>query len=79
MIDVAGWRRWAFPFVVIGSNALLAYVLDPIVDPITRLSAWYVPNRLSTPDVHLLSVTLEIVLLWLFLWLLYRHRLFFRA
>ena len=28
VIDVAGFKRWAFFFVVIGANALLAYVFD---------------------------------------------------
>ena len=32
VIDLGGWRRWAFPLLVIGSNALLAYMLDPLVD-----------------------------------------------
>ena len=32
VIDVAGFNRWAFPLVVIGANALLAYVLDPLFD-----------------------------------------------
>ena len=36
VIDVAGIKRWAFPLVVIGANALLAYVLDPVFDRIER-------------------------------------------
>ena len=30
VIDVAGWRRWTFPFVVFGANALLAYVFSEV-------------------------------------------------
>ena len=26
LIDTFGWRRWAFPFVVIGMNAITIYV-----------------------------------------------------
>lgn len=27
VVDVAGWRRWAFPLVVVGANSIAAYVL----------------------------------------------------
>lgn len=32
VIDVWGWRRWAQPFVWVGSNALLIYLVSNIVD-----------------------------------------------
>ena len=79
VIDVGGWRRWVFPFVVIGANALLAYVLDPLVDPICKLSAWYLPSDCPTVYTNLAAAVCELSLLWLVLWLLYRHRLFLRA
>jgi predicted acyltransferase len=31
VIDLRGWNRWAFPLVVIGVNALAAYMLNTIV------------------------------------------------
>jgi predicted acyltransferase len=37
VVDVGGFRRWAFPLVIIGSNALLAYVLDPAFDRASNL------------------------------------------
>lgn len=37
VIDVRGWRRWAFPLVVIGVNALAAYLLNTII-PLSRLT-----------------------------------------
>lgn len=80
VIDVAGVRRWAYPFFVIGANALLAYVLDPVLDwRIGRFWEWVLPVHAPNPYLDLLAPTSEIVLLWLTLWWLYRHRLFFRA
>src|SRR5204863_3571919 len=38
MIDIAGFRRWAFPFVVIGANAIVIYVLWDLFNPFTTLS-----------------------------------------
>jgi hypothetical protein len=32
IIDVKGWRRWAFVFVVIGTNAILIYFGQEVVD-----------------------------------------------
>ena len=81
VIDVARVRGWAYPFLVIGANALLAYVLDAVL-----LSGESRASRRGscrpghpTPYTDLLVPTCEIVLLWLILWWLYRRRLFLRA
>lgn len=41
VLDARGWRRWAFPLVVFGSNAIFAYVA-PIVVKIYVLQGWTV-------------------------------------
>jgi predicted acyltransferase len=80
VIDVWGVRRWTYPFIVIGANALLAYVLDPVFDwRLGKLLAWVFPAQLPTISADLLTSTCELALLWLILWWLYRHRLFLRA
>jgi predicted acyltransferase len=35
VIDVVGWRRWAFPLVVVGMNSIAAYVLG------NAFSGWF--------------------------------------
>ncbi len=87
VVDVAKIRKWAFPFVVIGANALVAYVLDPFVDKATDFlasSLLHAPTtRFGDPSgsyyVTLLSAILEIGVLWLILWYLYRKRTLLRA
>ena len=37
VIDVLGYRRWAFFFIVIGMNAIVAYIAPDII-PFTRIS-----------------------------------------
>ena len=32
VIDMAGFRKWAFPFVVIGMNAITAYMAIHLID-----------------------------------------------
>ena len=43
VLDVAGWRRSAFPLVVFGSNAIVAYVA-PILVKIHVLQEWTLPT-----------------------------------
>ena len=38
LIDVLGFRRWAFPFVVTGANAILIYVLWDLVVPFGQIA-----------------------------------------
>jgi predicted acyltransferase len=80
VIDVAGFRRWVFPLVVIGSNALLAYVLEPFVYLALRgLRGKLFPADIPAIPMELLLFGSEVALLWLVLWWLYRRRLFLRA
>jgi predicted acyltransferase len=80
VIDLGGFRRWAFPLIVIGSNALLAYALEPFV----YLAMRGVRHNLLPEDFPSLSADLllngfEVAVLWLILCYLYRRRMFLRA
>ncbi len=78
VIDVGRFRHWAFPLIVIGSNALLAYMLEPFVYLAMRgLGAKLLPADL--PSLEALVNGSGLVLIWLLLWWLYRRRLFLRA
>jgi len=79
VIDVAGISRWAYPFCVIGANALLAYALDPTFDWLSKILTGIPLEHFSIPEVGMLGALLEITLLWLLLWLLYCRGLFCRA
>jgi predicted acyltransferase len=80
VVDVAKFRKWwTFPFVVLGVNCLLAYVLDAVVDKISPLYASSLIGQPSGPYVDLLSAAIEIGVIWLFLWYLYRRRTLLRA
>jgi len=34
LVDIREWRKWAFPFNVIGSNAIVAYMIGEVLGPI---------------------------------------------
>ncbi len=80
VIDVLGLRRWAFFFVVIGSNAIVIYLLPKFLD--FRFTANAVFGGLVNltgsfaPVASLLSI---LAVEWLLLLLLFRKRLFLRV
>jgi predicted acyltransferase len=80
VIDVAGIKGWSFPFVVIGANALLAYVFDHVFDrTLSDTLVVNLANQWPAPYGELLRSFGEVGLLWLILWYLYRNRTFLRA
>jgi len=91
VIDVRGWRAWAYPFLVFGSNAIVAYVL-PIVIKLGVLSRVNIGAKPFLPTVLDACVsafgrvgggwayTLGYILVWwLVLWVLYWRKWFLRV
>jgi len=83
VIDVWGFRRWSLPWVVIGSNSIVAYMCWQLGSGIFRQAAevflgglkhyvspaWYEPIAWAGATAAL----------WLLLWYLYRNKTFIRA
>jgi predicted acyltransferase len=80
VIDVGRYRKWAFLFVVIGMNPLTIYFLQVFVD-FGRISSFFLTGVSEHAGVIGPLVLASGVLLvkWLFLWFLYRHRIFLRV
>jgi predicted acyltransferase len=80
IIDVLGFRRWAFVFIVIGTNAITIYVLPRFVD-FDRMAEFFfggvARNAETCGPVVLAAGVLTIE--WLFLFFLYGRRLFLRV
>lgn len=51
LVEVIGWKKWTFPFVVLGRNAILAYIL-PILFKVYILNEW----RWRMPNGSILSI-----------------------
>jgi len=80
VIDVLGFRRWAFPFIVIGVNAITIYFLVEVVD-FQRIAEFFlggVARHVGRYQPLVLPMG-AFVAVWLFLWFLYRHRVFFKV
>lgn len=77
LMDMAGYKRWAFVFMVIGANALLAYMVgEAIVGAITGAAE----DRLGdTPLIQTLAATFAFAVMWAGLYGMYKRRWFLRV
>jgi len=80
MIDLQAWRRWSFPFAVIGANAIFIYMfrslihLGSIVGVFTQGIARLLPGSgVLAEEVAVLVVE------WLILFWMYKRRIFIKA
>ena len=80
VIDVQGYRKWAFFFVVIGMNAITIYFLQNLVD-FERIAEFFLHGAAQHAGVYaaLLLPLGAFAARWLFLWFLYRHKVFFKV
>lgn len=79
--DTKGWARWGFPFVVIGSNSILIYVMSwTIAEPLRALLLRHfgvVPfSMLGDAFVPVLSGAATLAIMYYVLLWLYRRRAF---
>lgn len=80
VIDVGGIKRWTLFFVVLGANALLAYVLSHVFDrTISDMLVGELAKQWPEASGELLRAVASIAVLWTILWYLYRNRTFLRA
>lgn len=80
LIDVKGWRRWSFPFVVIGMNAVTIYLGVAIV-PFSRIVGIFskpVATHLGAWG-PLFSALAVLTVEWLVLYWMYRRKIFLKA
>jgi predicted acyltransferase len=80
IIDVKGYSKWAFFFIVIGMNPITIYFLQEFVDfdGIAKFFFLGIAEHVGLfgPLILLFGVLLA---KWLFLWFLHRHRIFFKV
>jgi predicted acyltransferase len=80
VIDVLGYRKWAFLFVVIGMNALAVYLCDTL----TRLPQIVgiftkAPAEVLGPPGPLLAALMFFMVEWLLLYWMYKRKIFLSA
>jgi len=83
VIDVWGWRRWAFPFVVIGMNAITVYMIfrlfgHTVIPDIAETLVGGLARYLGPYGDFFMAMAV-FMLVWLLLLHLYRHKIFLRV
>jgi len=81
IIDVLGWRRWTFFFMVIGMNSITIYLAQKFINfnyTVEKLFGGLV--KLMPEDSQaFFTKAAYIAVCWLFLYFLYRKRVFLKV
>jgi predicted acyltransferase len=79
IIDVKGYKKWAFFFVVIGVNPITIYFMQRFVsfEKIAKFFAGGIASHTGMFELVVL-MTAAVVARWLFLWFLYRKKIFLK-
>jgi predicted acyltransferase len=83
IIDAANLSSWSYPLRVIGANSILAYILAHgmdrfVIDSLKIHLGADIFQRLGPQYEHLLAGLAVLTIFWLFLWWLYRQKIFLR-
>lgn len=80
LIDVRGWKRWAYFFAVIGLNPITIYLGQKIID-FEHAAAFFVGGLLQFTGAFtpLLGALAVLAAKWLFLRFLYKQRIYLRV
>ena len=81
LIDVRGWRKWTLFFTVIGMNPITIYLGQKFIN------FHYTSEKLTSGLIALLPESAQpfftsaayITVCWLFLYILYRQRIFLKV
>jgi predicted acyltransferase len=80
IIDVKGYKKWAFPFVIVGMNAITIYLAPYLIDfnkPVNFFVNGFI-NYLGAfkPVFYALCI---LTVKWLFLYFLYKKKIFLKV
>jgi predicted acyltransferase len=81
VIDIAGYRRWAFPLVVVGMNSIAMYMMSQLMKPwITDTLKRHLPVEtwFRGPYGPMWQSAAVLLVLWLVCLWLYRQKVFLR-
>jgi heparan-alpha-glucosaminide N-acetyltransferase len=80
VIDVAGFRRWSFPLVVVGANSIAMYLMYQLMKPFVSASlrTHFGRELYSGPHGPLMSGLSFLLVLWLICLWLYHRKIFIK-
>jgi len=83
LIDLKGWRRWAFPLIVVGMNSIAIYVMSWTMQDFLRTALQTnmggVISALVSPALLPVAYGIGVMfILWMILFWMYRRKIFLR-
>jgi predicted acyltransferase len=80
VIDVVGWKAWAFPFVVVGMNSIAMYCMSQLLRGwVGQTMRIHLPERwFAGPYGLIFHTTMILVILWLVCLWMYRRKIFLK-
>ncbi|NRD72821.1 DUF5009 domain-containing protein [Shewanella sp. VB17] len=81
VIDVLKWQKIAFPFMVIGCNAIIIYLLSSLINWQYTATSLFggVMNAFPSLSHNLIATFSLLFVQWLLLFLMYQRRVFFKV
>jgi predicted acyltransferase len=82
VIDVEGYRKWAFPFIVIGANSIIIYIASEGAIDFGHTARYIFGGLIhwSPPAWQAVWTALSVTIVqWIFLYFLYRNKLFLKV
>lgn len=83
VVDIARWRRWAFPLLVVGMNSIAMYCMAHLIDGfIVNSLQIHLGKEIFTvlggAYAPMVQQAALLFILWLLCWWMYRKRIFLR-
>ncbi|MEQ8854115.1 DUF5009 domain-containing protein [Gimesia sp.] len=93
IIDVKGYKKWAFPFVVVGMNSIAMYIMAQLIRPwiqkslemhlttVDKMTGWSVAGSLFSSDCPYAPIAVSatvLFVLWLICLWMYLQRIFIK-
>jgi heparan-alpha-glucosaminide N-acetyltransferase len=80
VIDVKGWKWWAFPLTVVGMNSIAMYCMSQLLKPwFTKTLKIHVQQDLFTSDLGKVGeYSAHLLIMWLICLWMYRQKIFVR-
>lgn len=81
LIDIRGWKSWAFPFVVVGMNSIAMYVMAQLLKPWVQqtLKTHLGQDRFEFPAGGMVLQMVTLGVLWLICLWMYRNKFFVKV
>jgi predicted acyltransferase len=80
LIDVAEFRRWSFPLVVVGMNSIAIYLMAQLMKPFVgaSLRTHFGTDLFAGPYGPLTRALSTLLVFWLICFWLYRKKIFIK-